>query len=113
MSVKMGNLTRFIIEQDDMCFDISGYITDYSIGTDIDVIDFGLDQFAGLVESTLTINIVGAPVITTANAEDFKIKDIKEPLDDYNHVPGIRRCGYCRQLNDKDQLFCGHCGGEL
>ena len=93
MTVKMGTLTRFIIEQDDMAFDISGFITDYSIDTLTDIIDCAdnIDSdwppVVGAIKSTLTVTLMGAPVITVAEDKEFEIAEIKEPLDNFEHIP--------------------------
>ena len=101
MTIVMGKITRFIIEQNDITYDISGFVTSYELR----------QEFDGVVEADFTVTGSGIQILL----DSHKVKTDRppKPLKDFDDIPEIRRCGYCRQLNDKDQLYCGHCGGEL
>ena len=97
----VGKATRFMIETDDVLFDITGHVTSCSLS----------QSTFGMVEAEFTI--IGDGIQLLMDSPEVKTETPPKPLKDFSDIPEIRRCGYCRQLNDKDQLYCGHCGGEL
>lgn len=101
MAAIAGNITRFMIETNGVTYDISGYVTQCTLNSRMDE----------PMEAEFTV--VGDGVQLLMDGPKVKTEKVPKPLNDFGHIPEIRRCGYCRQLNDKDQLFCGHCGGEL
>lgn len=108
----MGEKCRFIIENGDTSFDLTGYIRSLEFAP---VFDTCIDDDEVIIRGTqmeLNISVIGSGKQLFLDPPENEPECRLEPLKSFEADPDIWRCDYCKQVNDRTQLYCGHCGGE-